>query len=459
MRKLALPRTLSLLFSATMMISAVRGDDWPQWLGPHRDGIWRETGILEKFPSGGPKVLWRTHIGAGYAGPAVAGGKVFLLDRILAPGAQNDPNAFARTTVDGDERILCLDATTGKELWKHSYFCKYAISYPSGPRTTPLVAEGKVYALGAMGDLLCLDAATGKVLWSRNFPRDYDAPVQMWGFSSSPLLDGERLICLVGGENSGVVAFHKDSGKELWRAVNTEHIGYCSPVIFDVGGRRQLIAWHGMGVHSLDPETGQVLWELPWRVQAGMAIPTVRLSGDLLFLSCFYNGSVLLQLERDKPGMRVVWKGKAFKGGRGSELPQNTDGLHCVMSTPLIQADYVYGVCSYGQLRCIELKTGQRVWESLAAIVGKEERWGNAFLVPQAERCFLFNEQGDLIIARLTPQGYEEISRANILTPDNSMAPPPGRKVVWSYPAFANRKVFARNDHEIVCVDLAADTR
>lgn len=150
-----------------MMVPAVRGDDWPQWLGPKRDGVWREKGILDKFPPGGPKVLWRTPVGGGYAGPAVADGKVYLMDRQLARGVKNPDNQFSKPRLEGSERVLCLDAANGKQIWKHEYPCLYRISYPTGPRTTPVVAGGKVYTLGAMGDLFCwvfraaLFAATG----------------------------------------------------------------------------------------------------------------------------------------------------------------------------------------------------------------------------------------------------------------------------------------------------------
>src|SRR5262249_35824865 len=181
-------------------------DDWPQWLGPQRDGVWRETGILEKFPKDGPKVRWRAPVGGGYAGPAVADGKVFVLDRVLSPGSKDPDNLFARSKSEGVERVLCLEEATGKVLWKHEYECKYDVSYPCGPRCTPVVAGGKVYTLGAMGNLFCLEEATGKVAWSKDFVKDYRAPVALWGFAAHPLLDGDKLICLVGGENV-VVAF------------------------------------------------------------------------------------------------------------------------------------------------------------------------------------------------------------------------------------------------------------
>jgi len=437
--------------------SAALADDWPQWLGPRRDAIWRESGIIEKFPKEGPKIRWRQKIGEGYAGPAVAAGKVYITDRVLPDGVSNPKNAFGRSRVKGNERVLCLDEATGNILWKHEYDCPYAVSYGSGPRCTPLVDGDRVYTVGTMGDLLCLDTKDGKVLWSKNFPKDYKAEVPMWGFAGHPLLEGDLLICLVSGEGSVAVAFDKMTGKEAWRALSASQPGYAPPTIIEVAGKRQLIIWHPQSVNCLDPKTGTVHWSFPFigrkkdMLGAGMSIPTPRQDGDLLFLTCFYDGSLMLKLNgTEKPTQ--VWRSKSR-----SEQPDGTDALHCVMNTPFIKDGFIYGVCSYGELRCIKEDTGKRIWESFKPIVGESMRWGNAFLVPQGDRVFLFNEGGDLIIARLTPKGYEEISRANILTPTNTMAPPAGRRVIWSHPAFANRCCYARNDREIVCVSLAAE--
>lgn len=414
-------------------------EDWPQWLGPERDGVWRETGILARFPPGGPTVRWRTPIGAGYAGPAVANGRVYVMDRLSGMKMKKGGA--------GQERVLCLDEATGKILWKHEYDCTYQVAYPAGPRVTPVVRDGKVYTLGTMGDLRCLDANKGELLWSKNFRDEYKAPTQQWGFSAHPLLDGDRLICIVGGKAGAAAAFDKDTGKEIWRALPGDTAGYCPPMIYDIAGKRQLIIWDPDAVHSLDPSTGKVYWSRPFSVSNGLTIPTPRLEDNLLFVSSFYNGAMMLKLDTEKPGAAVLWKGK----GKG-ETSKLTDGLHCLMSTPVMKDGYIYGVCSYGQLRCLEAATGKRIWETFQA-TGAEGRWANAFLIPHEDRYFLFDERGNLILAKLSPKGYEEISRAKILEPTNKAA---GRDIVWSHPAFANRSVYARNDKEIVCVSLAA---
>jgi len=432
---------LFLLVSATL-----HADDWPQWLGPQRDGVWRETGIVDAFPGGGLKVLWRTKIGGGYTGPAIANGKVYLMDRQVAEKSVAPGNAFSRGVIAGTERVLCLDAETGVQNWEHRYDCTYTMSYSTGPRCTPVVRDGKVWTLGAEGNLLCLDAASGKVLWAHDFKAEFDAKTPMWGFSGHPLLDGNRLICLCGGPGSVAVAFDKDSGKELWRALDAREPGYAPPTMIEAGGTKQLILWHPQAVNSLDPTTGKVFWSHPWEIRAGLSVATPRLVGDLLLLSSFYTSSKCFKLDATKPEATLQWEGKSFS-------EKNTDTLHSLMSTPYIEDGHIYGVCSYGQLRCLKLDTGERVWETFAATTGdKPVRWANAFIVKQADRFFLANEQGDLIIAKLTPKGYEEISRANLLKPTTT---DPRRAVVWSHPAFANQCVFMRNDEEIVCASLA----
>ncbi|HEV3118562.1 MAG TPA: PQQ-binding-like beta-propeller repeat protein, partial [Gemmataceae bacterium] len=274
----------------------------------------------------------------------------------------------------------------------------------------------------------------------------------VWGFAAHPLLDGDKLICLVGGEGSVAIAFDKSNGSERWRALSAPEPGYCPPMIYEFGGKRQLIIWHPQAINGLDPESGNVYWTQPFDVKAGLSIPTPRQASNDLFITSFYNGSILLRFQdgADKPA--IVWKSK----GRG-EKPNQTRDLNSIMPTPFIKDGYVYGVCSYGELRCLKLDTGERIWESLQATGSRkteDDRWKNAFLVPQGDRFFLFNEAGDLIIARLTAEGYEEQSRAHLLDPTNMMVH--SRPVLWSHPAFANKCIYARNDKEIVCYSLAA---
>ena len=443
--------TLILVFATALstVSSVARGGDWPEWMGASRTGVWNETGIVKTFPKDGPPVRWRTKIGGGYAGPAVVQGRVYVTDKQLPAGATDPGNPFQRGRLQATERVLCLSDADGSILWKHEYDCPYTVSYPAGPRTTPVVRDGRVYTLGSEGHLLCLKAETGDVVWSKFFQKDYGREqTPVWGYSSNPLLDGDRLVCLVGGQGTAVVAFHKETGKELWRALDSagEHAsGYSSPIIIEAGDRRQLIVWLPTGVNGLDPETGAVLWKQPFTSKSGLSVATPRVEGNLLFISAFYDGSLLLKLDAAKPGVTQVWK-------RHGENERITDALHCLISTPVIEGDYIYGVCAYGELRCLDLKTGDRVWSTFAPTSGESARWGTAFLVKQDDRYFLFSEKGDLIIANLSPKGYQELSRAHLLEPTG---PSQRREVVWTHPAFANRNVYVRNDREIVSASLA----
>jgi len=427
----------------------VRADDWPQWMGPRRDGVWREAGVVKAIPAGGLPVKWRVEVKGGYSGPAVANGRVYLTDYERTAGElANAPND--RTLLAGRERILCLDAASGRLLWKHEYDCPYAISYASGPRCTPTVADGKVYVLGAEGNLTCLDALTGRLIWAKDFKKDYAAPTPIWGFCGHPLVDGRQLICLVGGEGSVAVAFDKDSGKELWRSLSASESGYCPPTLIESAGVRQLMIWDADNLNSLEPATGRLLWSQPLKPAYGMSIMAPQVAdtkqGRVLFASGIGRVGALFSLAATEPAARVIWRGE----------PKTA--VYCANSTPFIAGDVLYGCdCETGFLTAVDLTTGDRLWETGGPTMGSRRgRHGTAFLVRQepseAGRTWLFSETGDLILARLTPEKYEELGRVHLLDPTNECF---GREVVWSHPAFANRCIFARNDRELVCGSLA----
>lgn len=436
-------RVLHCLTIAICTAQSSLGADWPQWLGPHRNSVWSETGILDQFPEGGPKVLWRMPIGGGYSGPAVSNGKVFVMD--FSPTSGKSTLDFNnRDRMKGTERVVCMAVDSGKRLWTHSYACEYNISYATGPRCTPTVQDGKVYTLGAEGDLFCLNAENGQVIWSHNLKKKYKVETPLWGFCGHPLVDGNKLICLVGGEGSIAVAFAKDTGKEIWRSLAAREPGYCPPSIIEAGGRRQLIIWHVESLNGIDPESGKPYWSLPLAPNFGMAIAMPRKLDDLLFASGIGNVGLVARLGKDRPTATEVWRGSAH------------NGVYCANSTPFLENGMIYGCdCTTGHLRGVKLATGERVWETLAPTTGGERRaaHGTAFIVKNADRFFLFSETGQLIIAKLTPEKYEQIGIAKLLEPTGSAF---GRKVVWSHPAFANRSIYVRNDHELVCASLAA---
>jgi outer membrane protein assembly factor BamB len=451
-------RAVSLAFFGLMSLCcAVRADDWPQWRGALRDGVWREEGILNELPTKGLPVKWRTPVGPGFSGPAVARGHVFVMDFAVDEGEVSDVKTRwnYRDKIAGRERVLCLEEATGKILWTHAYPCAYSVAYGSGPRATPTVQGDRVYTLGTMGDMLCLDVTTGHVVWQKNFPRDYGAEVPLYGFACPPLVDGDRLITTVGGQGHAVVALDRHTGRELWKAVSATEPGYCAPILRTLGGQRQVVVWLPDALVGLEPESGKLLWSIRHPVTAGMAISTPAIEGNRLAVSSQYEGAMMLEFRTGSTEPTVVWKASA---GTAPERQWKKAGVNTTLSTVLLMSNHVYGVSLYGETCCLDGDTGQRVWTTLQPTSGgavPRDRWSTLFMVPHGENTFIFNEKGDLILARLTPSGYQEGSRTHILDPDMMSAGNGGRKVVWSHPAFANRCVYARNNHEIVCVSLA----
>ena len=432
---------LKSLFLLSLIGCELIADDWPQWMGPQRDAVWRESGIVERFPAEGLSVKWRTPIHGGYAGPAVARGRVFVPDYVRRKGdAANNPGT--RSNISGSERLLCLDVETGDVVWKYEYNCPYEISYPAGPRVTPTVDGDRVYSLGAHGHLACLEIKTGDVVWKRHLEEDYKTKAPVWGFSAHPLIDGEKLICIVGGKGSVAVAFNKKTGKEIWRSISASESGYCPPSIIEAAGKRQLLIWDADKVNSLDPESGKVYWSVALKPSYGMSIAQPRKYKNFLFASGIGNISGVIQLDQEKPDAEIYWRGN------------NRNSAYCSNATPFIQDGTVYAVdCEKSSLIAFDLESGDRHWATKKPAIGdKRGRHGTAFIVKHEDRFFLFSETGDLILANLTPDKYEELGRFHVLEPTGEAF---GRDVVWSHPAFANRCVFARNDKEIVCVSLA----
>lgn len=435
--------TPSFVVVALLSWNAV-ADDWPQWLGPQRDSVWREDGIVESFPEDGLPVEWRVPVDLGYSGPVVANGRVYVVDYARESGdVTNDPGT--RDTLKGKERVLCFSTKDGKELWKHEYDRDYSLSYPRGPRCTPVVDSGRIYTLGAEGNLICLDAEKGKVVWEKSLSKEYKFETPIWGFSGHPLVDGDLLYCLVGGEGSVAVAFNKNTGEEVWRALSASEPGYCPPTMIEHAGHKQLLIWHPESLNSLNPLTGEVNWSVPLKPSYGMSVTAPRKLGDLLFASGIGKIGALYQLKEDvKATPDTVWTGNA------------KSAIYSTNSTPFLEEGMIYGTdCDLGALMGAKLSDGERLWQTFKPTAGGERRAGHgtAFLVKHEDKFFLFSETGDLILARLSPEGYDEISRFHVLEPTNDAF---NRPVVWSHPAFAERCCFARNDKELVCVDLSA---
>lgn len=423
--------------------SVSQADDWSGWMGNQRDGVYRESGIVDEIPSGGLRIKWRKPIAAGYAGPATAAGRVYVFDYLVESGnAFNDPGQ--RSTLQGKERLLALDAATGETIWKHEYDCPYSISYPAGPRCTPTVDGEHVYLLGAEGDLKCLKTENGNLVWERNLKRDFGVESPIWGFASHPLVDGELLYTMVGGAGQGVVAFDKRTGEVRWKALNAK-TGYCPPSIIDAGGTRQLIIFHPEAVASLNPENGNVYWEIPMTPDFEMSIARPMVEGNRMYVSSIRTESLMIELDPSRPFAKEQWRGEP------------KDAVHCANATPLFVKGIIYGTdCNDGSLIAVDSNNGARLWETFEATKPGETRYirhGTAFLtrIGDSDLYLVMSETGDLLIARLTEKGFEDRGRFRVLEPTGECF---GRSVVWSHPAYSDRTAYARNDKEIVAVDL-----
>ena len=326
-------------------------------------------------------------------------------------------------------------------------------SYALGPRATPTVDGNRVYVVGATGRLVCLDVETGEPQWTTDYVDDYDMSVAPWGVTSAPLVDGPRLLAIVGGEPDAlVVAFDKRTGAELWRALDVvSEAGYGQPVIYEAGGARQLIVWHPSGLASLDPETGDIYWEQAFDTPDGLTVATPVRSDSYLLVSQIYNGATMMRLSTDRPAAELIWKGSA-----NSYEPDTTDGLHAMTTTPIVIGDHVYGVGAHGELRGLDARTGERLW--MSDRLTAQASYATAFFVRHGDRYFVNNDDGDLIMARFTPSGYVELDRVALIEPTArpALGHGPDRLVNWVHPAYANGHVIQRNDREILRASLAA---
>ena len=341
-----------------------------------------------------------------------------------------------------------LDMETGKELWKLTYDCVYkGIGYQAGPRASVSIEDGRAYALGAMGHFHCLDAVRGTVIWKKDLNAEFSIDMPIWGIAASPLIYEDRILLHVGGEKACVVALQKSSGETLWTALPDDRASYSAPIMVKQAGVDVALFWTGDSVAGLNPIDGKVYWRFPFapkNMPIGIATPVI--SQNDVFVTSFYDGSLMLRLQQDRPSATRVWQ----KKGRDE---RNTEALHSIISTPVFLGQHIYGVCSYGELRYLNARTGERLWEDLTAT--PKARWSTIHFVRHGKQTWMFNERGELIIGELAPSGFREISRTRLLDP--TLEQLRQRKgVCWSHPAFANRHVFARNDKEMVCASLAA---
>ncbi|HVK07734.1 MAG TPA: PQQ-binding-like beta-propeller repeat protein [Gemmataceae bacterium] len=421
---------------ALLTAGVVAAEDWPRWRGPRGDGTFNAPQLPAEWPAGGPKSVWRQPVGGGYAGISVANGRVYTLDleKPITPTKDDAP--------DGTERVLCFDTATGKPIWSHKYPVRYGDlgGYANGPRCTPTVHDGKVYTLGAVGHLLCLDAATGKVIWERDTVKECGARVPMWGFAASPVIDGERVLAHVGARpNGSVIALDLRTGKEVWRSL-PDDAGYSTPVLIEPKSGRQLVVWTPENINGLEPETGKRLWSVPHKENYGVSIATPIFRDGILFVTGYWEGAKAIRLGEKPTDAELVWQDRRqFRG---------------LMAQPLYRDGHVYTIDKGYGLTCFELKTGKKIWDDDNRLTPRG-RNPHASIVSlgDTDRVLALNAVGELVLARLTPEGYDEQSRTKVLN---------GR--VWGHPAFSGRHMFAKTDgaeawqnagpHELVCVDL-----
>jgi outer membrane protein assembly factor BamB len=415
----------ALLPSLLAGMAAVYAEDWPQFRGPNRDAVWNETGLLKSFPAEGLKVLWRKPVSWGWSSPVVVQGRVFITDAVLAQP-------------DAKERLQCFDESTGDLLWTYAF----EVAYPdwafdpehgSGPTTTPIVEAGKVYMLGRSGPVYCFDAQNGVVIWEKDLGKEYQIRELMC--RPSPLIEENLLILFTGAKPEAcVLALDKETGKEVWKALG-DSVSNSSPLIVVAGGKRQLIVWTGESVTSLNPLTGETYWREPMVTTTNDSTATPVVQKNRLLIS-----GLMLELDETQPAAKIVWPETRHVSQR---VLSNT-------SSPLLQGDYVYSAKSSGELVCLEAETGKLVWE--ASHVTDLGMGASIHLTPCGDKVLLLTDKGDLILAKLSPQGYQEISRTHLLEPTSPFF---DRKCAWTPPSFGNRHIYARNDEELICASLA----
>lgn len=438
----------ALLISLALPFALLAEKDWPQWRGPERDGVWRESGLsakLKKNEQGWIDLKWSVNIAAGYSQPTVADNRVYVSDRL------DDPDEI--------ERVHCFDFETGEKLWSHQYPAIYNIAYKSGPRAAVLIdrPEGEVsraYSLGGVGHLHCFDAKSGEILWKRDLATEYQIEMPRWGTAASPIIEGDSLYLQIGGTPAAcVIALNKRTGEELWRAIDDD-ASYVAPIMIDQAGQRVLVVYTADELFGLNPETGKPFWSYPmpgskWPIGISTPILTTYQGKRYLFTTNAHVGSALLLLDEEKTAITEIWRRNDTR---------SLDNLHSLIPTPYIKDGYIYGTHQKGELRCLELLTGKQVWESTEAV--EPDRFATLHIVAQGDarqREWIFNEHGELIIAELSPEGYKQISRGKLVNRTPFGMPSRIGGVTWAHPAFAYKHVIVRNDGQLVAADLSAE--
>jgi outer membrane protein assembly factor BamB len=409
-------RTCS-LFVLLAAVALAPAADWPQWLGPTRDGAspekvapWKEA----------PKVVWRQPVGEGNGSPVVAGGRVYLHSKV------KDKD---------EEEVLALGAADGKEVWRKTYLrAAFKSSYGNGPRATPAVADGKLYTYGITGVLTCWDAAKGEQLWQVDALKKFGASNIRFGASCSPLVDDKSVLLNVGAKGASVVAFARDSGEAVWKSQD-DAASYSSPIAVGKGKERQIIFLTAAAAIGLDPAEGKLLWRYPFRDDLFESSCTPAVSGDLLLLSSISRGSagVKLSTADGKPAANEVWKQRELSSYFSTPMPVGADHFYMVAARlNIFNLD-----ASEADLRCVEAKTGKSAWTKK-----KVGRFHAALLRTGDDKLLMLEDGGDLVLIDPSPKEYKELARAKVCGP------------TWAHPALAGGMLYLRDDKEVICVRL-----
>ncbi len=404
-----------LVLASGLATAADKDASWPQFLGPDRNGISRETGLLERWPDDGPKEVWRVPGGVGMAGLAIDGGRLVTMWQ------------------DAERQyVLALDAANGKKLWQTAAAPRYKNMQGDGPRATPTIVGERVFAYTGEGILVALAASDGKLLWSHNVPKEQGGEPSEYGMASSPLVVEGRVIVMAGAPRATVAAYDAATGKLAWTAGSEDPAGYSSPALLSVGGRRQVVTMTGAAAIGLDPAKGDVLWRHAYETDFNCNTATPVAVKDQVFISSGENhGSVLLALspKGDKFDVREVWSSQGTRSVLRSEW-----------QTSVLLDGYLYGMDNVGSagpvthLTCIKADTGERAWQ--------KARFGKGNFIAADGKLFLTTIKGELVVAKATPKGYEEIGRKEILG------------FTRQAPSLAGGLLYLRDDAEIVCLDV-----
>ncbi len=422
----------SILFTVVtvaIFVSTVpaRADDWPRWRGPRLDGVSRETGLLNPWPKDGPTRIWQVGLSGGFSSVAVADGKV-----------------FTQTKQGNQEIALCLDAATGKELWRYSYDANYEAHVTfsggprpdsrSGPRATPTVDGDRVYIMGATGILVSLDAKSGKRIWQREMLRPAGQPpvpggnaifppggVPMHGITSSPLVVGDVLYVAPGGPNGkALAALNKNDGRIIWEALD-DGVGHSSPIWAEVAGAPQLIFLTATRAVGVAPRDGSLLWSYPWKTTFDLNIATAVYADRQVFISSNYGkGGAVLRL-KDKGEPELVWESLSMQNH---------------FSTSVLYDGHLYGF-SATRLRCVDFQTGKVLWDNTGMGIGN-------VLVADGNLIIL-GERGQLVLAKATPMAYTEFSRVQVFDDET---------LTWTVPVLSDGRLFVRHQNGLAAFDL-----